>query len=118
MAWDAAESSQLNVNESSPGSGADGPEIELASNEMCRYVVERDDGLSGDRWMVEVIPISNGAGDCEAAPERYVMQDTELVKAIRIWGWDKFKVRIKNAEYSPADTVTTNHYWKKNGVNI
>jgi len=118
MAWDTSESVELNVNEVGAGDGAFGPEIELQSNEMCRYTVHRDDGLSGDRWMIEVVPISAGAGADNAPHDPIMLEDTETIKSIRIWGWDKFKVKIMNAEYAPADIVTTNHYWKKNGVNI
>ena len=118
MSWDAAESSALEIDESYAGSGANGPWIELASNEMCHYTVVRSDGLSGDRWKIEEIPSLNSSRADNAPARVFVLEDTQTIKSFRVYGWCRFRVRIKNAETSPADQVETDHYWKKNGVNI
>ncbi len=109
---------QLDVDESSPGGGASGDWITLNPNEVVHYTVKRTDATPTEFWAIDVITSLNSSLEDDPPFERYLLTATQLVKSFLLAGVYSFRVKISNAAASPSESVETDHYYRKDGVNL
>ena len=119
MPWDGNESNQAGVDCGAAGGSADGPWITLKTKELCEYTVHRTDapGAMTERWLIDVIRSSNAARESEPHP-RYMLEGDEEIFTFPLEGTYSFLVRVSNAETAPAETVETDHFWRKDGMDL
>lgn len=117
MPWSGTEEYKLNVDCPSPSGYADGDWIRLGTKELCEYTVVRTDVTPTQRWLIDVIRSSNASRESQAHP-RFMVEASQAAFEFAVEGCYSFKVRIRNAETSPTETVKTNHYWRKDGLDL
>jgi len=119
MPWDGNEIAVLGIDCGAPGGSAEGPWVRLKTKELCEYTVHRTDdpGSMTERWLIDVIRSSNASRESEPHP-RYMLEGNEEIFTFAVEGTYSFRVRVSNAETGPAETVETDHYYRKDGMDL
>jgi len=118
MPWRSGES-KAGVDCGAPGGTADGDWVTLGTKELCSYTVVRTDapGAMAERWLIDVIQSDNRARESIPHP-RYMLEGGEETFTFPVEGCRYFKVRVSNAESVPTETVETDHYWARDGLDL